>query len=236
MSNGIVERIFRVYQKLCKDGDLINPSAYYQRHEMYQDTLEEVTTYIDLPSIELSSDVVNALSPSKRKGFFERPATSPVKSPNKRLFSPKKDISTPPEPFVDPLVKLPIKVCYPTDKFCTNSPSKKYDPPPRPSSPKPNLAPKITLPQTKTTLEKVSAPIIKSPKKTPPSSGEKKDKNIIKVIKNINQAKLIPKKVGNQSGYSSFELKDIVISLGLHPKSNKAQMIDQIKDIIVQYT
>jgi hypothetical protein len=235
MSSDIIERIFRTYQKLSKDGKFVNPAAFYQKHELYQEAYEEASTYFDLPAVELPTAISEQLTPEKRKGGFERPVTSPVKSP-KRNRSPENVFSNPPEPYIDPDLKLPIKMCYPAAGYCVNTPVKKHKSIERPSSPKPNLSPRISLPQYKTSMEKIPSPVIKSPRKTPPSSGEKRDKNIIKVIKNIETAKLIPKKMGTQSGYNSFELKKIVIDLGLHPKSNKVQMIDQIKDVIAQYT
>lgn len=235
MSGAIVDKIYHAYEKLSKDGDFINPVAYYQRNEVYKNVYEEMSTYIDLPAIEITKDIEEQLTPTKHKGTFEKP-TSPKIKPKRPLEYEEMSINAP-EPYIDPDLKLPIKMCYPTAGYCSKSPIKKSKQSvSRPSSPKPNLSPKIILPQLKTSLTKIQPPLIHSPKKTPPSTAEKKDKNIIKIIKNIDQAKLIPKKMGSQSGYQSEKLKEIAQQLGLKPKSNKVQMIDQIKEVITQYT
>lgn len=235
----IIDDIYKTYVMLSKNGKFVNYSAEYQKHLLYNKDVD-VPSYMDLPTIELpvksKSTIKNTTKGSKRQK--EDPIDVEVpKSSVKRKVDNELDYEIPPEPYIEPKTNLPVRMCYPSTGYCkSGSPTPNTSSRVNIISPKQIITPKINLPQETTIIKKIPSPKVSSPKKSPPLSGEKKDENIIKYIKKIDSDKLIPRKTGGQIGYQSHELKEIAQKLGLKPKNNKQQIIDQIKEIIDKYS
>jgi len=222
--NEVIYDIYNTYLKLSKNGKFVNLSAeYQQRIKTVKDDIHE---FLDLPIITINK--------GKRQKEFEE-----IEIP--RLTKPtgidnEVGYNYPPEPFIEPNTNLPVRMCYPSVGYCKTYSSPSIKRTTSIPSVDTKIVPIIKLPNKKTIIHKSPNPVITSPKKTPQSDDEPKPENIIKYIKNIDVDKLISRKTDGQLGYQSHELREIAKNLGIKAKTNKQEIIDQIKEVIDKYT